>query len=142
MKLSLICLVVILALAYLVGVGQPPLDSVDPAHITGTARVVDGDALWVGEFKIRLWGIDAPEMEKGGWPSKAALEALTRGRTVSCTNMGERSHNRIVALCCADGRDIGRRMVETGFAADLPGVSGGAYAHPASGAECRDAGLE
>ncbi len=142
MKLSLMCLALILALAYLVGIGKPTYDSVDPAHISGTARVVDGDALWVGDFKIRLWGIDAPEMEKGGWPSKAALMSLTRGRTISCATKGERSHNRIVALCCADGRDIGRRMVETGFAADLPGVSGGAYARPASGSECRDAGLE
>ena len=30
-------------------------------QVTGPARVVDGDTIWIGQTKIRLHGIDAPE---------------------------------------------------------------------------------
>ena len=55
------------------------------ADITGLARVVDGDTIWIGEAKIRLWGIDAPESgqtcHRDGQPwrcGEAATEALRR----------------------------------------------------------------
>ena len=37
-----------------------------PAHadITGKARVVDGDTIHIGDTKIRLHGIDAPEAKQ------------------------------------------------------------------------------
>ena len=37
-----------------------------PAHadITGKPRVVDGDTIHIGKTKIRLHGIDAPEMDE------------------------------------------------------------------------------
>ena len=37
-----------------------------PAHadVTGKARVVDGDTLHINQTKIRLHGIDAPEMKQ------------------------------------------------------------------------------
>ena len=28
-----------------------------------TVRVTDGDTLWVGDERVRLWGIDAPEAD-------------------------------------------------------------------------------
>ncbi len=34
------------------------------ADVSGPARVVDGDTIWIGETKIRLHGIDAPEMKQ------------------------------------------------------------------------------
>jgi endonuclease YncB( thermonuclease family) len=53
-------------------------------------RVIDGDTLVLaGEIKVRVLGIDAPEMEKDGRPAdflahkaKAALTELTLNRTV------------------------------------------------------------
>jgi len=55
------------------------------------AQVVDGDTLVLaGGIKVRVLGIDAPEMEKDGRPAdflahqaKAALTELTLNRTVS-----------------------------------------------------------
>ena len=38
------------------------LPSIAMADVTGKPRVVDGDTIWIGETKIRLHGIDAPEM--------------------------------------------------------------------------------
>ncbi len=34
------------------------------ADITGKPRVVDGDTIHIGNTKIRLHGIDAPEMDE------------------------------------------------------------------------------
>ena len=34
------------------------------ADVTGKARVVDGDTIHIGKTKIRLHGIDAPEMKQ------------------------------------------------------------------------------
>ena len=34
------------------------------ADITGKARVVDGDTIHINQTKIRLHGIDAPEMDE------------------------------------------------------------------------------
>ena len=34
------------------------------ADITGKPRVVDGDTIHIGKTKIRLHGIDAPEMKQ------------------------------------------------------------------------------
>ena len=65
------------------------------ADITGKPRVVDGDTIHIGKTKIRLHGIDAPEMKqtcktsKGkeqmcGVLAKQALERLVRGQDVTC----------------------------------------------------------
>ena len=40
------------------------LPSLAMADVTGKARVVDGDTIWIGDTKIRLHGIDAPEMDE------------------------------------------------------------------------------
>jgi endonuclease YncB( thermonuclease family) len=63
--------------------------------ITGKARVVDGDTIWIGETKIRLHEINAPEMKqtcqtskgkerKCGELSKQALQRLVKYQTVTC----------------------------------------------------------
>ncbi len=67
-----------------------------PTHagdtITGPARVIDGDTIEVQGEKIRLEGIDAPEMGQPchsggdcGERAKIALSRLVRGVEVSCT---------------------------------------------------------
>ena len=38
--------------------------SVAVADVTGKSRVIDGDTIWIGDTKIRLHGIDAPEMKQ------------------------------------------------------------------------------
>ena len=60
------------------------------ADITGKPRVVDGDTVQINQTKIRLHGIDAPEMKQTcrtsegkeqlcGQLAKQALERLVRG---------------------------------------------------------------
>ena len=38
--------------------------SVAVADGTSKSRVIDGDTIWIGDTKIRLHGIDAPEMKQ------------------------------------------------------------------------------
>ena len=36
-----------------------------PQHISGPARIIDGDGLKISSWEIRLFGIDAPETRGG-----------------------------------------------------------------------------
>jgi endonuclease YncB( thermonuclease family) len=106
--------------------------------VTAADRVVDGDTLYVGRLKYRLCGIDAPERGQPGSPEAADhLRKLIRGKTINCTPVGEgtpcdgrsarKSHDRIVAQCFVDGKDIAAEMVRSGHAKDWPKFSGGYY---------------
>jgi endonuclease YncB( thermonuclease family) len=95
--------------------------------VQGAVRVIDGDTIDVGETRIRLEGIDAPEAGQSckrkwfGWwacghEATAALRRLTEGRTVSCDPRGTDKYNRVLAVCYVDGVDINARMVRQGYA--------------------------
>lgn len=94
---------------------------------TGMARVVDGDTLHVAGQRIRLRQIDAPEQGqlcRGGPPGlvncgQAAtlhMAALVRGAPVRCVGAGRDHYGRILATCWANGRDVGRALVDAGYA--------------------------
>lgn len=97
------------------------------AEIRGTARVYDGDTLEIGLVRIRLHGIDAPELGQrcgddagAEWRcGKAAadrLAALARGAETVC-HARERDHfGRIVATCRAGERDLAATLVAEGLA--------------------------
>jgi len=56
-----------------------------PSEVAGPARVEDGDTLTVGRSEVRLFGIDAPEMDSGdGHFARAELEDLISGQEVRC----------------------------------------------------------
>jgi endonuclease YncB( thermonuclease family) len=106
--------------------------------IAGRARVVDGDSLIIGASRIRLFGIDAPEGRQDcrdaqgrsyrcGESARRALADLIGGREVSCTPVGA-SHDRSVALCTAQDRDLSEEMVRGGHALELRQHSHGRYA--------------
>jgi endonuclease YncB( thermonuclease family) len=94
--------------------------------ITGTARIVDGDTIWIDDTKIRLWGIDAPEAkqvcQRDGkhWRcGEAATEALRQfigTSPVTCENHGKDRYGRMIGKCSVNGLDIGAEMVSRGLA--------------------------
>lgn len=97
--------------------------------LTGPARVIDGDTLAIGSQHVRLWGVDAEELdEPNGYAAKAHLIILVAGREVTCSYNG-RSYNRVVGVCHV-GADytLNTRMVEDGFALDCVRYSRGLYA--------------
>lgn len=121
-------------------------------RIVGQVRHVhDGDTFFIGERKIRLWGMDAPEVKQTcgnargnryacGVASRDFLSALTEGIYVSCIQRGT-SGNRIVASCEIDGEDIGGSMVRAGHAVDAPKYSNRAYSSDENKAKRAGVGL-
>ncbi|MEM8572649.1 MAG: hypothetical protein AAGG56_17350 [Pseudomonadota bacterium] len=51
------------------------------------------------------------------------------GRSIECDLNGERTHDRWVGVCYADGEDIGAAVIAVGHALDCRRYSGGRYAH-------------
>lgn len=91
-------------------------------------HVSDGDTLWVRtaehrELKIRLYGIDAPEVrhrEKPGQPfgrqAASSLRSKVRGKHVSVEVRDIDRYGRLVGIVRFKGRDINLEMVDEGWA--------------------------
>lgn len=107
---------------------RPPLL---PARLTSGAptSIYDGDTFRFGSIRIRLWGIDAPEMKtRFGRAARQKLVWLIAGRSVRCRDTGTRSGERIVGRCWnASGKDLSAEMVRSGYAVDWPHFSDGRY---------------
>ena len=97
------------------------------ADITGKPRVVDGDTIHIGKTKIRLHGIDAPEMKQTcrtsegkeqmcGVLAKQALERLVRGQDVVCKGDTRDRYKRLIAVCYVGPFNIIEQMVVDGWA--------------------------
>lgn len=121
--------------------------SAPSTQISGRARVRDGDSIRIGEERIVLWGVDAPEgdaMCGPAQPSRQARTALRRiiGRNeVQCVVREIDRHGRKVSVCSVRGRDVGAAMVEQGWARDWPRYSCGFYANQETAARAARRGV-
>jgi endonuclease YncB( thermonuclease family) len=103
----------LLALALVVAIAAP-----------ATAQTVtDGDTLRFGKERVRLWGIDAPEIHQrcpdrwlAGIEASRKMRSLIDGHEVTCENRGHDRYGRMIGLCRADGVDIQAAMVRAGMA--------------------------
>ena len=94
--------------------------------LIGSARAVDGDTLEVAGQKVRLFGIDAPELDQVcerdgrrwacGDASRAALARIVGGRQLTCELRDIDRYGRNVAICMAGGDDVAALMVRQGLA--------------------------
>lgn len=93
--------------------------------ITGPAFVTDGDTVRVGTTAVRLRGVDAGERGTArGDAATRAMIKIVNGSTLTCELTGERTWGREVGYCrTSDGVDIGRAIVESGFALACPRYS-------------------
>ena len=94
--------------------------------LTGEAiRVHDGDTLTLSDgTKIRLFGIDAPELKQQcmkdractpcGEAARDLLRGMARGE-LQCERR-DKSYDRVVARCSASGVDLALAMIEAGQA--------------------------
>ena len=100
------------------------------ATLVGSPSVHDGDTLTLQGQAIRLFGIDAEELDEPNGPrARDALRALVRGtHHVRCELTGERTYNRVVGVCyTAAGEDLSEAMVRGGFALDCARYSDHVY---------------
>lgn len=120
-----------------------PLASLAAILICTAPAVHDGDTIRCGGERVRLWGMDAPELSGSprcrydqGWACEAAmawgdaarrrLVQLTAGH-VACTPVDRDRYGRVVARCTSAGVDVGGRLVAEGLARDYTRYSRGAY---------------
>lgn len=114
--------------------------------IACTAPTVhDGDTLRCGQDRVRLFGVDAPEVRRGKTPAEPLayaardlLVSLTRGR-LGCRVVDQDRYGRQVARCWSSATpDINAAMIRSGLASEWRAFSKGTYA--AAQDEARAAG--
>ncbi|CCQ75172.1 thermonuclease family protein [Magnetospira sp. QH-2] len=104
--------------------------------ISGRAEVISSNMLRIGQAKIVLWGIKAPEKGQVCTPFAGgrkipcgnmafqALKALVPDAPITCTPKSKtKTKKRLVAHCRYQQKDINKMMVEGGFARAIPGES-------------------
>lgn len=121
---DLLLTLVVLGAVALAGAYAPFLREAEV--LRGTARVADGDSLVLDGERIRLQGIDAPELTQTctrvgadypcGREAREALARLVAGRSVSCESRQRDRYERVLATCVAGGVEVNRAMVEAGWA--------------------------
>ena len=112
------------------GTGSDATRSAD--SFTGqVTRVVDGDTFWISsqDVRIRVWGLDAPEVDMpGGSQATATLSNMIAGQELTCRQRDIDQYGRIVGQCfLADGRDITAAMIASGTAQEYCHFSGNHY---------------
>lgn len=114
--------------------------------VEGRAQVVDGDSLVLSGRRLRLAGIDAPEITQTcrlgdaeracGREAKAVLLRLVGENPISCSIVGRDRYGRDLAECRAGDVDLNAAMVRAGHA-----VAFGNYESQEQLAQAERAGL-
>jgi endonuclease YncB( thermonuclease family) len=116
----------------------PPAWLLPPATHVGQARVIDGDSLEIDGARIRLIGIDAPELGQScrgadgvvfacGQAARDALQGFIAAQPVSCREIRADRYRRALARCSVGGADLAAWMVSRGWAAAYAGRDGDAW---------------
>jgi endonuclease YncB( thermonuclease family) len=95
----------------------PAMPAPNMATFAGPVWIVDGDSVEVNRARIRLFGMDAPELsQRGGYKARAHLIRIAGGKTVRVVPMATDRYGRIVARVWLGETDLSARMVRDGFA--------------------------
>jgi len=107
-------------------------------EIIGIPEIVDGDTVYINNYKIRLDGIDAPEMKQKckkekikissiigytfyedyycGKYAKENLAAKVKGSKIKCISFTKDKYKRYLAKCFKGKINLNRWMVRNGHA--------------------------
>jgi endonuclease YncB( thermonuclease family) len=131
-------------------IGLTALVAAVMTQFTGVAHVIDGDTLRVGAERVRLSGIDAPELKQRcgigveqvpcGALAAEWLKSRIEGQRVDCVSSGRDRYERMIAICRIAGRDVGAALVDAGWATAYRRYSD-AYAHNEAGARMARLGI-
>ena len=79
-------------------------------------RAVDGDTIRVGGERIRLRGIDTPEMsELAGPAAKRRLEELLRNGPIRIVPHGRDVYNRLLADVFVNEQNVAKILILEGY---------------------------
>ena len=109
--------------------------NIQASEIIGDPKVIDGDTIHIKSYKIRLEGIDAPEIKQKckkpylqimlfnfqkdyycGLISKKRLTQKIANKRVRCILLGKDRYKRYLAKCLKGTIDLNRWMVRNGYA--------------------------
>tara|TARA_B100000902_G_C26911610_1_gene717168 strand:+ start:47 stop:538 length:492 start_codon:yes stop_codon:yes gene_type:complete len=109
--------------------------TIQASEIIGFPKIVDGDSIHIKSYKIRLEGIDAPEMKQKckkpylqimfftfqkdyncGQVSKKKLFQKIGNKPVKCILLGKDRYKRYLAKCFKGTVNLNRWMVRNGYA--------------------------
>ncbi|WP_147103529.1 thermonuclease family protein [Tateyamaria sp. syn59] len=97
------------------------------AEVRGAVRVIDADTIDVGDIRVRLHAIDAPETNQscetehgivfacGEWATGQVKDRF-EGRIAQCVGRDADQYGRLVATCSVEGADMGQTLVRAGLA--------------------------
>lgn len=111
-------------LSLMLCLASPVVADVD---FSGVVRVIDGDTIEVGDVRVRVHGIDAPEVGQpctsdvlGVYDCGAFVrdEVARRynGQRATCEEIERDRYGRSVAKCFVSGQDIGEDIILDGLA--------------------------
>jgi endonuclease YncB( thermonuclease family) len=123
-----VIVVVVFGLAALIAARLEPVQT----DLSGRAYVADGDTLHLNGQRVRLLGIDAPELNQICWDQSGAswpcgrrardrLSSLIAKATIACHPSGHDKYGRVLASCDANGADIGAVLMREGLAVSYDG---------------------
>lgn len=123
------------------------LDYGNTERFSADFHVVDGDTLRSGRERLRLEGIDAPELgqictdRNGAWDcgeeARLALDRFISRPDFSCSGSSRDRYSRLLVRCTAGRDDAGEHMVTTGLAV----ATDDTYRRAGQEARNREAGL-
>ena len=109
--------------------------NIQASEIAGVPKVVDGDTVHIKSYKIRLEGIDAPEIKQKckkhflqivffnfqkdyycGQISKKKLLQKIGNKPIKCILLGKDRYKRYLAKCFKGSINLNRWMVRNGYA--------------------------
>jgi endonuclease YncB( thermonuclease family) len=118
----LLCLLIFLFIGLIV----VRVSAVPEETVSGRVRIVDGDTLVLSGKRIRITGMDAPELAQTclrdgrpwgcGAAARDRLMEITASADIACRLQGEDRFGRSLGVCTAGSMDLGGAMVRQGYA--------------------------
>ena len=100
----------------------------NPITLEGIGSAIDGDTITINNYKVRLNGVAATELnEEGGNEAKQAMQKILENKTIKCSLSGRKSYERYIGVCWIGAVDVGALIILQGFARDCFRYSRGRY---------------
>lgn len=121
---TLLAVIILIAITLLVS--QIPQVSTPDHEWSGTPHIIDGDTIIINNQRLRLKGIDAPEIKQSclmdaqniacGIKAKQALQQKIGRQAIHCLGHARDKYQRYLAVCYLGRTDLNQWLVEQGHA--------------------------